>query len=438
MKNEFKPNFELDLKHDLKVLYYIKEKWNSIENYPKRERIVDLLNNDLKNKKVVIFTEFIDTANDLYKLISEKCYGNVKLFSGKSSNEDREDVLFNFDDNLPKENQKNDYRILVTTDTLSQGVNLHRSNVIINFDIPWNPTKMMQRVGRVQRLDTKFDEIYIYNFFPTAPIEKNIQVQFLAEKKIAMFIELLGNDSQLLTDEPIQSYDLFNKLNSNIMDEEEIVDDELKYLKLLRDIRDNDFELFKKIEELPKKARVARKSYETPSLITLMKYGKFKKVFKSNSDGTTEIDFFDAVKDLKSKPDEKGFSVDDDYYMYLHNNLNAFEELLNLPEDERRLTKNESLIIKYIKLILQDKDKLSSYDINFLIKLKDLINDGHITKNQAKKIISEIKNSPNNIHLILNILRKNIREEDLKTDTKEHLDESNEEFKQIILSEYFI
>lgn len=135
LKNEFKPNFELDLKHDLKVLYYIKEKWNSIENYPKRERIVDLLNNDLKNKKVVIFTEFIDTANDLYKLISEKCYGNVKLFSGKSSNEDREDVLFNFDDNLPKENQKNDYRILVTTDTLSQGVNLHRSNVIINFDI---------------------------------------------------------------------------------------------------------------------------------------------------------------------------------------------------------------------------------------------------------------------------------------------------------------
>ena len=186
--------------------------------------LVDLLNgNDLKDKKVIIFTEFIDTAEDIKNLISENCSGNVKVYTGKSGKEDMDDVLYNFDANITKESQKNDYRILVATDTLSHGVNLHRSNVIINFDIPWNPTKMMQRVGRVQRLDTDFDEIFTYNFFPTEPIEDNINIEFLAKNKIAMFIELLGNDSQLLTDEPIQSYDLFNKLTSDILDEEELV-----------------------------------------------------------------------------------------------------------------------------------------------------------------------------------------------------------------------
>ncbi len=75
---------------------------------------------------------------------------------------------------LKRQDQENDYQILISTDVLSQGVNLHRSNVVINYDIPWNPTKMMQRVGRIQRVDTKFDKVYTYNFFPAGQINKNI------------------------------------------------------------------------------------------------------------------------------------------------------------------------------------------------------------------------------------------------------------------------
>ena len=221
LKDQFTDKFLVDLENDLNILTHIHEKWSTIQEYPKRLRLVDLLNgNELKNKKIIIFTEFIDTAEDITKLIKENCSGNVKLYTGNSSKEDMDDVLFNFDANIKKESQKNDYRILVATDTLSHGVNLHRSNVIINFDIPWNPTKIMQRVGRVQRLGTDFDDIFIYNFFPTAPIEENIKIESLAKNKIAMFIELLGNDSQLLTDEPIRSFDLFNKLNSDVLDEE--------------------------------------------------------------------------------------------------------------------------------------------------------------------------------------------------------------------------
>ncbi|MBR6993918.1 MAG: hypothetical protein IKH85_07575 [Methanobrevibacter sp.] len=434
LKDQFTDKFLVDLENDLNILTHIHEKWSTIQEYPKRLRLVDLLNgNELKNKKIIIFTEFIDTAEDITKLIKENCSGNVKLYTGNSSKEDMDDVLFNFDANIKKESQKNDYRILVATDTLSHGVNLHRSNVIINFDIPWNPTKIMQRVGRVQRLGTDFDDIFIYNFFPTAPIEENIKIESLAKNKIAMFIELLGNDSQLLTDEPIRSFDLFNKLNSDVLDEEEFVDDELMYLHLMREIRDNDKELFKKIEEIPKKARVTRKS-DKNYLITLLKTGKFKKVFKASADETVEIDFFDAIKELKASPDEKGISVDDKYYDYLDFNIDAFNEILFNPDNEKKLSRNENSIINFINASLSQRKELPSYDIRFLTKVKDLVIEGHITKNKAKTINKLLKDNAIDAESTITILRKNIRDEDLKTTT---YDNSDDEIKEIVLSEYF-
>lgn len=448
-KKEFKSEFEQDLLKDLNTLYKIRDMWSTIDEYPKKDRIVDLLNShELAGKKVIIFTEFIDTATELHKILTKE-YGNiVKIFTGKSSANDRDEVIYNFDANIPEEKQKNDYRILVTTDTLSHGVNLHRSNSIINFDIPWNPTKIMQRVGRVQRLNTKFKDIYIYNFFPTAPIEENIKIEFLAEQKIGMFIELLGNDSQLLTDEPIQSYDLFDRINGELDEGEEVVDDELKYLKMLRDIRDNDQELFNKIEELPQKARIGRKTGKENTLITLLKTGKFKKMFKTNGQNTEEIDFFDAIKILKADEDEKPIPITEEYYQYLDYNIKEFDKILSSPETEQKVSRGEKTTLKYIDASRKFRKQLASYDNNYLNKVKELIKEGYITKNQIKKINKEIKNSFEEInkktkkeeteyvYKTLEILRKNIKEEDLKTNTDNT--EDNDERKQIILSEFFI
>lgn len=442
--DDFTDKFFEDLENDLEILEEISRMWESVENYPKRLELVRLLNDDLKDKKVIIFTEFIDTAEDISKLIEKECEGNVKIFTGKSGKDDMDEVLNNFDANIPVRSQRDDYRILVATDTLSHGVNLHRSNVIINFDIPWNPTKMMQRVGRVQRLGTKFKNIYTYNFFPTAPIEENIQLKSLAENKIAMFIELLGNDSQLLTEEPIVSFDdYFNKFSSS--DDEELVDDELRYLREIRDIRDNNPELFKRIEELPIKARVGRKSNQK-SLITFMKKDKFKKVFKSDGNGAVEIDFFEAIKELYAPEDEKAISIDNAFYDYLYWNRFYFDQLLNSPDDEVKLTNNEKMMLKYIKYARSCK-KLLNHDRDYLYKVKELVEEGHITKNRAKKIKNELiaidkKNKDldklKRSNLIVSVFNNNILEEDLKTETASCIKECKEEPKQIILSEYFI
>jgi len=441
---DFTDKFKIDLENDLKILKSIHNLWKSIDNYPKRLKLIEMLNNELKNEKIIIFTEFIDTANDIGNLISRECKGNVKIYSGKSNKDDLDEVLLNFDGNVPKNKQKDDYRILVTTDTLSHGVNLHRSNIIINFDIPWNPTKIMQRVGRIQRLGTPYKSVYTYNFFPTEPIEDNLQVKSLAENKIAMFIELLGNDSQLLTDEPIKSYDLFNKLNSTIDEEDELIDDQLKYLRLIRDIRDNNFDLFKKIEEIPIKIRVGRKSNKK-QLITLMKKDKLNKIFKTTDNITEEIDFSDAIKELECLLNEKPISVDADYYNYLDRNIEAFDNILYNPENKTKLSSNQKILIKYI-IIARKCKKLLNHDRKYLHKVKELIEEGHLNnKRKIKKIknalntseISEEHDDLKRAYLIISVFNKYISDDDLKTETFSSKKKMEETYNKIILSEYF-
>jgi len=195
------------------------------------------------------------------------------LFTASLPKDTRKKILQNFDANLSPQKQEDDVRILISTDILSEGVNLHRSNVVINYDIPWNPVRMMQRVGRVNRVSKNppFGQIYTYNFFPAGPINENIGLEEAAESKIKAFIEMLGNDAVLLTDEEIKSHDLFKKLTSKeqITGENEEGDPELGYLTFLRDLRDNNKELYERIKRLPKKARTARDyDSEQDSVIT--------------------------------------------------------------------------------------------------------------------------------------------------------------------------
>ncbi len=70
-----------------------------------------------------------------------------------------------------KSEKENRYDILITSDKLSEGFNLNRAGVIINYDIPWNPTRVIQLVGRINRIGAKvFDDLYIYNFSPVKPV----------------------------------------------------------------------------------------------------------------------------------------------------------------------------------------------------------------------------------------------------------------------------
>ncbi|MBE0541666.1 MAG: SWF/SNF helicase family protein [Verrucomicrobia bacterium] len=184
----------------------------------------------LKTGKLIIFTESKETAVYLAGKIRDEVDSKVLLFTGESLKTVREDVIANFDAKAYR--PKDEYRILVATEVLAEGVNLHRSNVVINYDIPWNPTRLIQRVGRVNRVDTKFDKIHTYNFFPTEEGNDLIKLREAAEAKIHAFIQMLGADARLLTEgEEIVSHDLFARWNSKktITGEDEDEESELKF-----------------------------------------------------------------------------------------------------------------------------------------------------------------------------------------------------------------
>ncbi|MEA2006318.1 MAG: helicase-related protein, partial [Acidobacteriota bacterium] len=262
---DFSDEFKIDLQNDLDILKKIKVLWEDVRRDPKLEKLQRELseNKILKNKKLIIFTESKETADYLTENIVTQASslrmntGNKAIcYNGSSNEATRDKVIENFD--ARAKNPTDDYKILVSTEVLSEGVNLHGSNIVINYDIPWNPTRMMQRVGRVNRVDTKFDKIYTFNFFPTKQSNDEIKLKEVAESKINAFLTLLGGDAAILTEgEPVSSHELFNRLISRetISGEEEIAESELKYLNIIKDIRDKKPHLFEKIKRLHKKAR---------------------------------------------------------------------------------------------------------------------------------------------------------------------------------------
>lgn len=120
------------------------------------------------DRKLIVFSEFADTVNYLGKALIEAGLPAMKYTSADATIANKDRIRANFDAGLKPSLQQNDFHILVATDAISEGYNLHRAGAIFNYDIPYNPTRVIQRIGRINRINKKvFDELYIYNYFPT-------------------------------------------------------------------------------------------------------------------------------------------------------------------------------------------------------------------------------------------------------------------------------
>lgn len=131
-------------------------------------------------------------------------------------------VKRNFDASF--ETQEDDFDILLTTDKLSEGFNLNRAGLVVNYDIPWNPTRVIQRVGRINRIGKKvFENLYIFNFFPTIMGSTIAQNRQIAEAKMFAIHQILGEDAQIFSvEEEPRAAALFDKFSANLDDRETV------------------------------------------------------------------------------------------------------------------------------------------------------------------------------------------------------------------------
>jgi len=444
--SEFREGLRADLQHDHDILLEIKKLWHHIDRDPKLLKFLKELskNSVLKENHLIIFTESKETANYLFKNINQQYPDKVLCFTGDSGEATRDRVIENFD--ARARHPKEDYRILVSTEILAEGVNLHRSNTVINYDIPWNPTRMMQRVGRVNRVDTLFETIHTFNFFPTKQSNDQIKLKEAAEAKINAFLTLLGGDAELLTEgEPIGSHELFNRLISKqtLEGEEGAEESELKYLYVIKEIRDKAPDLFETIKRLPKKARTAKHNTEhANSLITYFRRGKLQKFFNAeHKSGAEEMDFLTAAKLLESSPGETKEKLPEQFYDLLDKNKEAF--ILATTEEMPHYWHggghdSAGNILRILKATIKNTQKLTEDQELYLEKVLIQLEEGGLPKQTAKqtlKALNTLKNEIVNPFKVLAVLQTHIPKKLLE----EHYAEQNPAVsgkREVILSLY--
>ncbi|WP_295701150.1 C-terminal helicase domain-containing protein [uncultured Helicobacter sp.] len=229
---------------------------------PKLDVLKDFLNVN-QHHKMVLFTEAKTTADYLEDTLKNSVFKD-RILNISAANKDslEDDIRANFDANYPKEWQKDDYSLIVSTDVLAEGVNLHRADIIINYDTPYNATRLMQRIGRINRIGTSFEFIHIYNFKPTHLANEIININAIAHSKIQSFHFALGEDSAIYDEnEIVESKQLYNLINQSNQEQSK----DTEYLKDLRKLHDKDPKAFMRIKALPLKSRSIIESTQNES-----------------------------------------------------------------------------------------------------------------------------------------------------------------------------
>ena len=395
---EFEPKLIRDLRNDLTKLEYLQDMWAEITDDPKLEEFRRQLrdNEILKGKKAIVFTESKETAEYLFRNLQDLYPNRIVYFSGQSSDYLKTEIEDSFNpQNKSKENDK--YDLLITTDVLAEGINLHRANILFNYDLPWNPTRIMQRVGRINRVGTEFDRIYVFNFFPTAQSARQMPLEDRILEKLQSFHDTLGEDYKYLSDaEEVSAQKLFVDLTKDLDQEEESTNPELEYLSVIRDVRDLTPELFTRIKRLPLKAKTAKivRNKTDDCTVTFIRKGALKTFFMTTvaGDVTEQLSFMDAIKLIECSPEEKKASVGTQYYKHLQLNSSAFDNMI-IEQDEVTIEKpmvtgNDKKVITNLKG-LKKSATLTDIEEDKIDVLISRCENGELPAKITKSIVKE-------------------------------------------------
>lgn len=369
----------IDLLHEDKVkIDDLVARWKQVKKDPKliqfAEQVDKVFFNKKKNpsSKLVIFTESKETANDLSKKLAATTKHRILTISSDNRKTEEENLRLNFDANLEDELWKYDYEIVITTEVLAEGINLHRSNIIVNYDVPWNSTRLMQRIGRVNRIGSRAERIYVYNFYPSTHGDAKINLVNNALRKLQAFHTAFGEDNKIfsLLEEKGEGALFGNKIQK---EESEI----LTYLNELRDFKKNNKKRFEEIELIPNKARCGRKISDTqkltlidseaseisyPLLNTSIAYLK-----SNNHPGifclvtpeltTIELNFLQAVKIYKASPEEEPIPLHTQHHEQTLAGLDYF-----------KAEKNQDNVQSFNKKNLSPAENKAISNINSVVK----------------------------------------------------------------------
>ena len=395
---DFETIFIDGLKQDGQILKELVEAWDKVTYDPKLDIFINeymkgkLFDKSINQEgKLVIFSESKETTKYLSDALRANGFNRVLTVQSDNRNDKMPALEANFDANYKGE-KKNDYNIVISTEVLAEGVNLHRANVIVNYDTPWNSTRLMQRIGRVNRIGSTAKEVHIFNFFPTAKVNNDIELEKKAKMKLFAFHAALGEDSQIYsTDESPESFGLFDK---NV-DEER--DEKLRYLMWLRQLKEENPDLIKRVNKMPLRARVGRKSKLIPMSTIVFIRNKRRDAFTFiREDGSIEeLTFLEAVKEFEARIEEKAIPLHDKHHEQVAKAIEVFSEK---EEEAKAVTKkvvtnqgpNEKKALSYLDGFVHVPN-ITDEEVDLIEKAKRAISTGKFQ--QLQRDINKLQNA---------------------------------------------
>ena len=391
--SDFKPEFVEMLQRDQVVIDTLYDEWKDIsdEDDSKFAQFSELLKHELFRKeqnpeqKLVVFSESIDTVKYLEKRLNRK---DVLVISAENRNKLFKTIRENFDANYKV--KLNDYNIILTTDVLAEGVNLHRANVIVNYDTPWNSTRLMQRIGRVNRIGSVSKHIYNYVFYPSREGNKEINLNQIAISKIQTFHSTFGEDNQIYSQEEIVDRNLSKLFDDGIKQQKQEKNQELPYYEELRTLYVNNRREYNRISRLPMRSRTGRETKSVDgvtlsgdSLVFLRT--NFRKVFFLVSETPTELSVIDALKYFKAPVEEHSVERISQHYQHIEKALQAFrmmqdEEFYNQETSHEESSAMGAQVSTAVNLLNNFIREIDDEDVRAkVVQLKILAERGVIT-----------------------------------------------------------
>ena len=250
----FKAKLAEDLAHDtqrLTELLNSQGPWDADRDH-KWQALHKLLTQTHGKDKVLIFTQFADTARYLAREARKAGISHVALATGASA--DPYDIACRFS---PKSNNKSvskadEVRVLICTDVLSEGQNLQDSNVVVNFDLPWAIIRLIQRAGRVDRIGQRAEEIHCYSFLPADGVEQLIQLRSRIRQRLKENAEVVGTDEAFFEDDDAATIrDLYTEKQGVLDDGDDEVDLASYAWQIWKQATQDNADLARTVEALP-------------------------------------------------------------------------------------------------------------------------------------------------------------------------------------------
>lgn len=379
---DFKDNEEFihDIQNDIELFNNILSKLSNldlIKNDPKTACLLDNLKREFvkepkenePKRKIIIFTEYVDTVNYLEKTLREKYGDRMLVIAGELSTSKIADINANFDASYKE--QANDYDLLLTSDKISEGFNLNRAGMVINYDIPWNPVRVIQRLGRINRISKKvFEELFIVNFFPTEKGAELVKSREIAANKMFLIHIALGEDSKIFdVDEEPTPAGLFNRVQQN----PDALEEESFYTKALNTytkIKNNHPELAENIKNYPPRIKVAKSGNDNELLVFFTKGRLYVTCAKTDLEDLKPYHsvFEDVFDKIECLPDEVALNWNTDQFWNTYQAIKDYKDFRLGSVSEQSL---EQKAINKLDTLLKNTNKAHIPYKDFLRTLKE-------------------------------------------------------------------